>query len=439
MLLSFYKLIIMAYIQLPEILLKADTKKLKKLLTPISNPQYSKWFIKENIIWENIFKSGKVTILKNTLNKDTRKIDTSDILYMDYVPVTFKVFEEVKLKNLMQIPKQWNVDKVHTYLNKIACELYSEERVDVTKVEDDSIDVIIYYPEIKITNSIELEHTMRDVYIKYNFYKNYECGWGLDNISISRTTFEIRELHTGYIFSHTPSRDTPICWSSTFCYGSTDLGDFVTKCTGYYDNALFTEYFPKLLLSFDEYLQWESLEGVPYTKIDNLFSNIDTASLEKSPRCYYSSVDREIIHKVLDNVQLQYNYILADGKYSIMLTEDAIENIRNFLTITYPTYCYIWHNGESYNKKSNSPATRALKYHGENSAVKFKGEIKKICVVDIDDIKEKDYEYSIHKCILDYVKEVLELKLKNYLIQKQLGWKPKEILVQEPQVVLEEE
>jgi hypothetical protein len=428
----------MAYIQLPEVLLKTDTKKLKKLLTPISNPQYSKWFIKENIVWENIFKSGNLTILKNTY-KDIRKIATSDILYMDYVPITFKVFEEIKRKNIAQIPKQWDIDKVYNYLNKVACELYSEERVDVISSTKDDIDVIIYYPEIKITNSIELEHTMRDVYIKYSFYKNSEYGWGLEQISISRTTFEIRELQAGYIFSHTPSRDTPVCWNSTFCYGSTDLGDFVSNCTDYSYNTLFTEYFPKLLLAFDEYLQWESLEGVPYNKIDNLLSNIDTSDLEKSSRCYYSGINTELIYKVLDNVHLGYNYVLADGKYSIMLTEEAMEDIRNFLTVTYPTYCYIWYNGESYNKRSNSPAKKALMYHGQDSAVKFKGEIKKICVVDIEDIKEKEYEYSIHKCILDYVKDILELKLKNYLIQKQLGWKPKEILVQEPQVVLEGE
>ena len=431
----------MAYVNIPEKLLKASTKELDKELHLVPGKEkYAKWFLRGDKFYQHVYRSGRISIIKEYEKGHLKREETDDLTYY-HIPISKTILANLKIKNIKESVKYWSSERLQKYLFKTACELYPEDRVDTEISEYDgfsTVDITIYYPNLKISNSVELEHTLRDVYVRYRFLL-YSDGWKLDNISLTRTSYEIKEIRKGYIFSHTYSSYNPIEWSSNFCYGYTELEKFISNCKSSESN--FIDYFSKLLLTFEEYLQWESLEGRPFISITTFSYTTSVDGLSFKPNILFSSKKKEFLQLVLDNVNLQYDFNIVDGEYVINLKQETVESIRELLTASYPDLCYILYNNLSYTRIPDNILNKVKSIHEKDSAVTFKGEIKKMNIVDIDTIDEIRAEdtYSIHVAVLKYVIDTLELKLKNYFIKKQLGWKPKEILVQEPEVMLEEQ
>lgn len=431
----------MAYVKIPEKLLRASTKELDRELRLIpKKEQYGKWFLNQNAFYQQVYRLGGYSIIKRYGDNYVIRELTDDFIHRNFLPVSKTIFAELKIKNIKERVKQWSCEKLEKYLFKTACEIYPEDRVDteITKYEGcDEVNVTIYYPELKISNSVELEHTLRDIYVRYRFLLYGD--WILHDINLTRTSYEIKEIRKGYIFSHTYSSNNPIQWSQEFCYGYTALSDFISSCK--HRDSNFIDYFSNLLLSFEEYLQWESLEGKPFVSITTFSATTSVDGLSFSSGIYFYPRRKELLQLTLNNVNLEYDFNIVDGKYVINLKQETVNNIRELLTTNYPDFCFVLYDNQSYTRNSDRVYDKVKSIHGKDSVVTFKGEVKKMNIVDIDTIDNiciKD-TYSIHVLILDYIINTLELKLKNYLIKKQLGWKPKEILIQEPQEVLEEE
>ena len=429
----------MAYIEIPEKLLKASAKELDKELRLIpGKEQYGKWFLRDNKFYQQVYRAGEYSIIQRYEDNYVRKECTSVLIYG--IPISKTVLANLKIQNIKESVKQWSCERLQKYLFEAACKLYPEDRVDteITKFDGfNEVNVTIYYPELKISNSVELEHTLRDVYVRYKFLQ-YDTDWRLYAIGLTRTSYEIKEIRKGYIFSHTYLSYDPIQWSCEFCYGYTSLDTFIATCKRSESN--FIDYFSKLLLAFEEYLQWESLEGKPFISITTFSDTTSVDGLSLRTSVPFNGRRKDLLQLVLDGINLEYDFNIVDGEYTINLKQETVDNIRELLTSNYPDLCFILYDNKSYTRSSDGVYDKVKSIHGRDSVVTFKGEIKKMNIVDIDTIDNivaKD-TYSIHVQVLKYVVDTLELKLKNYFIKKQLGWKPKEILVQEPQELLEE-
>lgn len=141
--------------------------------------------------------------------------------------------------------------------------------------ERDSLVIRIYFPKLKITNSQNFSHTIRDMYFNIVFNKEEFTKITLTGF---RTTFTDREYSNRYVHSHLSSGLTYT--TMKFCLGDdTDLA---------VDQFLFIEklkeedvdFFIFFFLKIKTFLEWESLEGVPYLYISNLQPSVANTTVK---------------------------------------------------------------------------------------------------------------------------------------------------------------
>ncbi len=148
-------------------------------------------------------------------------------------------------------------------LEKFLEEIYPGEW-DVTETTT-LFHVIIHWPEIEIKNK-NASHIIRDLYVKFDLNKStlsmpnnsYLCG--------IRGTLTEQEFVAGYAQSHLDSHNNTN-WAS-FCLGSGTMPDLLLKmraATKPSETLLFG-----FLLQLDDYVRWESLEGVPYISFESI-------------------------------------------------------------------------------------------------------------------------------------------------------------------------
>lgn len=136
---------------------------------------------------------------------------------------------------------------------------------------DGYIYLIIYFPEVIIKNDLELEHTIKDLFVKLRFYPNYTLN--AHPIGF-RTTYTIKEYALCYTHSHISALavNNRNVNANTFCLGSSELSPQL-RALNYLvndDATIVEEELLMLLFNLETYVAWESLEGGPYKKIETL-------------------------------------------------------------------------------------------------------------------------------------------------------------------------
>lgn len=124
----------------------------------------------------------------------------------------------------------------------------------------------LYYPEITLTNSLGMKHTIYDLVISSYVFNRGE----LQGLEGKRYSFSTSELLSGYCHSH-------LCRFSLDGDEETDGSNFTDFCTGggsnfanligSMDKTNTLKEFEMFLIQLEQYLSWESLEGKPYIGI----------------------------------------------------------------------------------------------------------------------------------------------------------------------------
>lgn len=125
----------------------------------------------------------------------------------------------------------------------------------------------IYFPELKLTNSLDMEHTIYDLVVRLEFDTNSVAS----NIAGKRYSFTKKELAIGYVHSHLPGID----WDeddngSTFEYFCTGGASPFNKLLASAGEWCTAKKFEVILLQLEEYLKWESQEGRPHISMTEL-------------------------------------------------------------------------------------------------------------------------------------------------------------------------
>ena len=272
--------------------------------------------------------------------------------------------------------------------------------VDADKIQGD---VIIRFPEIEITNSLEDSHILKDLYFKINVRKS-----GFHGVSMARTTVNECEFNR-YIFSHLSSC-RPGKYLSDLCLGDTEFNrDYHKAANGNDFRAI-----DRFIATIGGYLSWESIEGVPYKKFgDYKLPKI----IEKNAYVGKYDSDWSI------NFQNAMNLVISSGiklsyKTRSLSNGDTIITIENVHEIDdvlcnkiipqFPRY-----NGRSYSSVSKSP----IDFDAETyiSQVRFNNETIPVKV------EESDYDFCVPKMchieLRDAVVRELEKELLNHLIE----------------------
>jgi hypothetical protein len=128
-----------------------------------------------------------------------------------------------------------------------------------------------YYPELELTNSMGLKHTIYDIVVFLELYSN---GSFSGHLYGKRYSFTQAELASGYTHSHLPEYDSSAededgytYHFETFCLGGASPFSNLLKSMTKRNSARELE---MLLIQVEQYLKWESLEGKPFISIRDI-------------------------------------------------------------------------------------------------------------------------------------------------------------------------
>jgi len=198
-----------------------------------------------------------------------------------------------------------------------------------TKVKIDIRGIILHFPEIKITNSYQREHTIVDLFIRIgislrgsNLYINDTQG--------ARTKVSYAEWSSQYIHSHLHrkqqnSEDQVPYWDS-FCTGSGHINEAIAEINS---DGFTIQKFTAYLLNLHTLVSWESLEGGPYMKITDIMSRSSSARTYIPDTRLGKELSLLIINKhKVDKITPALNFTIENGQY--IIKDD--ETFEKFLT-----------------------------------------------------------------------------------------------------------
>lgn len=213
--------------------------------------------------------------------------------------------------------------------------------------------ILIYFPTVRITNEFDKYVDIKDLWLKVPF--NWK-GKGKGYFGVNRSNYPLNHFRSGYMHSHVSSIPTSNFENfQTPCTGRGPINSSLSTLAIGYDEAIWQ----LLCLELDRYVRVESIDGVPYHRLENISAlKMEDAEDKFSMQSlkgvvHYSSIfGREqfklFIKYLLETKKIRFNY--SNGSYGIgMSFIDTVVLISNeFIS---------WYNTE-YNKH-----TFDLSYH----------------------------------------------------------------------------
>jgi hypothetical protein len=196
-------------------------------------------------------------------------------------------------------------------------------------------DVIIHYPEVTIKNSRKQSLDMKDFFVKFGIDINGTIRQGLSG---TKTTYTLAEYSMGYVHSHLHSASfstwnekqpgTPKVYFGSFCLGQGEIIDFMQYFNGNKNQGDLDSY----LLMIQTVVSWESLEGGPYQRIENVIpktNDIPTPSLDDC---------KDVLNKIAIFGQYypDIDWKYEDGEYKIVDNEKFENLFRNCYSQSMP-------------------------------------------------------------------------------------------------------
>jgi hypothetical protein len=194
------------------------------------------------------------------------------------------------------------------------------------------------YPKVTIRNSKDMEIHITDLIVVHPFgcrlYPNenkifYPVRFQGTRLSASELQFQSRYLH-----SHLPS------WSvgtsnklhpfttGSFCLGADLLSVMLTEFESEANiNAapINFERYEAMLYAIDSYVRWESLEGVPHFRMQNVSNK---GNMVTSFASYYT---KTFIDALKSRERVDFDFYISEGKIHIDATEKTIDLVRRII------------------------------------------------------------------------------------------------------------
>lgn len=215
-----------------------------------------------------------------------------------------------------------NKQKVVNILN----DYYGEDKVD-----DHGDYILIYWPEVTITNENDRSIDIKELYAKIKVNIN---GTLNGTFSLNRAEYSCTEWYNDYMHSHVNhiSKHNPASFS-TSCLGQGPIRDTMAYLNTNFDEELWAMF----ALELDKYVHTESLTGGPYRKMENInrlpetrINEIQIVIIERLA-VYNSCVDGTRINNILNefipyviskrlfDFSFSTGYHIADSDYNIVI------------------------------------------------------------------------------------------------------------------------
>lgn len=284
-----------------------------------------------------------------------------------------------------------------------------------------TLNIVIHYDEILITNSKEQEHLIKDLFVILSIHikkSSEEVTFLFSDPYGFRSTLSYEEWYSGYFHSHL-EKDIQ-CWgplpTGPFCTGSNEITDLRMRLNSSFDIGNFE----LLLLTIDSMVSWESLEGVPHMKMENIRVASKWEKKELHSRYFEESFNQlETNIKSLEAC----NFIFSEGRYKLVANQNLSSSLQAFFKSNRRLKKYLvspnTEDGEYFGFDIPSiTCSRDIKQSWQDSNnskkpfVLFRNKKFFLTVSDFDSSKLPDTSnYIIYPKFLDYVSEQISQKL----------------------------
>lgn len=187
--------------------------------------------------------------------------------------------------------------------------------------------IIVYWPEVTISNESDMKHLIRDLYAKVEVHP-YSGTMFYTGFRLNRTTYTDVEWNSDYMHSHISRipKDKLNEFQSP-CLGSGPIRDVVSILCSAYDR----DWWESFVFELDRYVRVESTIGVPYRRMANISS---TGSNRNTSTIYLTSTSlgfptswsnkalliQNFVKHCCQNVKFRFSfngstYILAEEQY----------------------------------------------------------------------------------------------------------------------------
>jgi hypothetical protein len=170
----------------------------------------------------------------------------------------------------------------------------------------------VLYPKFTITNSQGKIHEIRDLFVFHSFKwtNGFIHPYNLEGGRFSKTDLEITSgYQQSHLTSHSNWEKEPF-YCSKFCVGhETDVSLMMAE----FEVEMDYDRYELFLFCVDSMITWESLEGVPYIKME-VVKNADSTRVTSSQNTYENTIIKHIMN---EKILLDVDFYIADGLYKI--------------------------------------------------------------------------------------------------------------------------
>lgn len=275
---------------------------------------------------------------------------------------------------------------------EVAKETFGEDRVDILKRTDKAFELYVFFPEITITNSAGFSHDIKELYVRFDITLKINSNRVTTELNMYGRRGTISDYEFVSDYGHSHFSGLGMSWSH-FCLGSSDFG-MILQSMRLDSKASDWEL---MLLSLENYVSWESLEGGPYRRMQNI------------------SIDRNI-----DMVNYRYNaFKLFAGIPSTCLTfsDNKVQLIENHpeLYKYYDEFSPL----KSFESASLSPFPDLkhsfdTSYTNPDSGFRFKGVSLKRTLYQKETSPKDNVEQHVSLEVVNYYNNILKQELEKY-------------------------
>jgi len=207
--------------------------------------------------------------------------------------------------------------------NKILNEHFTTDNYEI-KLNGDLLEFYLKYNDITIENSNNDSHLIKSLFVKIKF--NTTNNKFVDYIQGYRGEMSIQELCSSYSHSHLSSHTRDF---NSFCLGASELSIIWDDLR---NNNFNENTFDLFLYTLNEYVKWESLEGGPYTKIENLSystsRNVPNITIENKQSIINSFISLKKPFKVHYNFGINCIEVVNNEEFINSVTEITPNNLK---------------------------------------------------------------------------------------------------------------
>ena len=317
------------------------------------------------------------------------------------------------------------IDSIITVMNRMYdknWDFHIEPIFENIKLKHFKLGIKILFPEIQITNSNNESHTIKNLIVYFNLKKS-DYGNGSycpGSIKGTRGKSSFEEWFIGYnhshLYAHQPQSFVNVYYLQDFCTG--DNTEINNVALGINEQGYSEELFELYLYTINTLVTWESIEGVPFvrmnkiTPINNKTYKPVTNPIETSLKNAYDKLNFNFsglifnYHYNNNRYKIKQDSLFSDYVKDNILRNNDINLIKNYIVKKVNTTMY----GYSVSEQVINPDFKHCRT-GEEPYTVFQG--KRIYFHleqfsgEIPDINE----YKTHPKFLDYVASKLEEQL----------------------------